>query len=109
MIALAMFGEGELTLGVGISLGTLGDGCTSLDSILGDSISFGGLDILSKVTLCGFVRGVCCSVDGILFSILTNVCNAFSAIPLLFLFCFRAFVKSFKALTIVSSGLRWDV
>ena len=51
--------------------------------------------------------GTCCSVAGILFNISSILCNAsYSMIPLLFLFCFRAFVKSFRAVTIVSSGIK---
>ncbi len=46
--------------------------------------------------------GTCCSVNGILFSILFILCYAL----LLSLFCFRACVKSFRAFTIVSSGIK---
>jgi hypothetical protein len=85
MMALAMVGKGEITLGVGISLGTHGARCTSLSTFMGDSISLGGLDILSQVTLFGFERRIGCFVNGILFSILSILCNAsYSTIPLLF-------------------------
>ncbi len=54
-----------------------------------------------------FLGGTCCSVDGILFSILSILCSAsYSIIPSLFLFCFRAFVKSFRAFTIISSDVK---
>ncbi len=88
IIGLVTVGIGNFTLGVGISLGTLGVGCWLLVTSLGEGISLGGLAILSKVT---------CSVAGKLFSILSIICNAsYSTIPLLFFFCFRAFVKSFR-------------
>jgi hypothetical protein len=107
IVALVMVGRGELTLGGGILLGTLGAGCSLLNTLLGDSISLGSLAILSKVTHFDFMGGTCCSVDGILFSILSIFCNAsHSTIPLLFLFCFRAFVKSFWGFTIVSSSIK---
>ncbi len=41
MVALVMVASGVVTLGVGLSFDTLGVGC----------ISFGGLDVWSKVTL----------------------------------------------------------
>jgi hypothetical protein len=107
MMALVMVGRGELTLGVGISLGILGARCSLLNTLLGGGISLGGLDVLSKVTLFDFVGGSCCSVDEILFSVLPILCIAsYSTIPLLFLFCFRAFDKLFRAFTNVSSGVK---
>ncbi len=63
--------------------------------------------ILSKVTLFDVVWGTCCSVDGILFSSLSILCNAsYSTSPSLFLFCFTAFVK-FSLLYLLL--LRWVV
>jgi hypothetical protein len=106
-MALVMVGRGDLTLGVGISLGTLGVGCWLLVNLVGEGISLGGLTILSKVTHFDVMVGTCCSVSGILFNISSIFCNAsYSTIPLLFLFCFRAFVKSFRAFTIVPSGVK---
>ncbi len=51
--------------------------------------------------------GICCSVAMILFNVSSILCNAsYSTIPLLFLFCFRVFVKSFRDFIIVSSGVK---
>ena len=104
-----------LTLGGGIVLVTLGVGVAMATLGVGDSLatlgavgwcSCGGLVVALKVTrlLC---VGVDVDVGGILFRISSSRCSvSISSLPFLFRLAFSPCVKSFKAFTIVSSGVK---
>jgi hypothetical protein len=81
--------------------------CWLLVNSLGKGISLGGLAILSKVTHVDVMGGTCRSVAGKLFIMLSILWSAsYSTILLLFLFCFRALVKSFRAFNMVFFGVK---
>ena len=105
-ILFCIFGVGIAicTLGVGTVLCTLGVGC----------VSFGGFDVGSNVTHFVIVVGMFgCSIVvcvGILFNNSSIFWRAsISTMPFVFCCFFKACVRSFKAFTIESSGVKVGV
>ena len=119
MVALVNVGGVDCTLGVGVASCTLGVGvtfctfevCVAICTLGFGCISWGGFDVESKVTL---LVVVICMVDcsaivvvGILFSSLSNFWSAsILTVPLVFCLSFKACVRLFNTLTIMSSGVK---
>ena len=110
MVALVNVGGVDCTLGVGVASCTLGV-CVAICTLGVGCISWGGFKVGLKVTLlvivvCMIGSSVVVAV-GILFSSLSNFWSAsILTVPLVFCLSFKACVRLFNALTIVSSGVK---
>ncbi len=115
MVAAVIVGGVGCTLRVGVASCTLGDGMVSYTLGVGVSmrtlgvggVSDAGFAVGSKVTHSIVVScvGVVCGM-GILFINSSKFCNAsYSIAPFVFRQSLSASVRSFKAFTIVSSGV----